>query len=318
MKKYFVVSDIHGYFDIFHSALLKAGFEEENPEHILIVCGDIFDRGEQPLEVYEYLRNLPKEKRILIRGNHEYLLKQLVDREEPLTHDIHNRTYHTLFNILGTSYEAKEAERRRFFFKNFDTNLEKINEKMEEYEKRNKKFIYRLFHNRKIKAIIKWIWSNEWVPFYELGPYILVHSFIPTCAGFDIDGGVKYTVCQNWRQYIRSDETNRRAWEKATWDCPFKLYLNCKDSPELEGRIIVAGHWHTADWWNKLEGKNFKYNEFNPIFISKNYPGIIGIDACTAATNGCNVLVINEDMSLESHNHREYIIETISEKNNKD
>lgn len=313
MKKYFVVSDIHGYFDIFHDALLKAGFEDKNTDHILIVCGDIFDRGKQPLEVYEYLKNLPKERRILIRGNHEYLLKQLVEREEPLNHDMHNRTYHTLFSFIGTTYEAEHEKENEFWFRNWGSPDYLIDKALKTFEKRKEKLVHRLFHNRKLNAILKWIWSDEWVPFYELGPYIFVHAFIPTCAGFDDDEGVKYTACQNWREYSPSNDSNRRAWEKATWDCPYKLYTNCKDSPELEGKIIVAGHWHTADWWNTLEGKNYEYDEFNPIFISENYPGIIGIDACTAATNGCNVLVINEDMSLDPHDHRKYIIKTISE-----
>ena len=107
MKKYFVVSDIHGFFDIFHNSLLRSGFEEENPDHILIVCGDIFDRGDQPLEVYNFLRNFPKERRILIRGNHEELLEELVKREECWNHDLHNGTYQTLFKIIGKDYKEE-------------------------------------------------------------------------------------------------------------------------------------------------------------------------------------------------------------------
>ena len=308
MKKYFVTSDIHGFFDEFHTALLKAGFEENNPDHILIVCGDIFDRGNQPLEVYDYLRNLPKERRILIRGNHEFLLRDLVEREEAWSHDMHNRTYHTLFSIIGTSYEAERAKEVETMVKYYWDD-----EKAQAFEKKKEKLIHKLFHNRKIKEILKWIWSDEWVPFYELGPYIFVHSFIPVCPGFNDEGEVDFIVCPNWRQYDISDVNKAKRWEEATWECPYEMYLKCKDSPELEGKIIVAGHWHTADWWNKLENKDYDVHEFNPIFISKNYPGIIGIDACTAATNGCNVLVINEDMSWDPHSHKEYIIETISE-----
>ena len=45
MPKFFVVSDIHGFYDIFIDALDKAGFDKNNEEHYLICCGDYFDRG---------------------------------------------------------------------------------------------------------------------------------------------------------------------------------------------------------------------------------------------------------------------------------
>lgn len=48
MKTYFVCSDIHGYFNEWMSSLKDAGFDISNNDHILIVLGDIFDRGGQP------------------------------------------------------------------------------------------------------------------------------------------------------------------------------------------------------------------------------------------------------------------------------
>ena len=62
------------------------------------------------------------------------------------------------------------------------------------------------------------------------------------------------------------------------------------------GKTIVCGHWHTADFFNNLKNLKIKYNldKSNPIFISKKHK-LIGLDACTAATNKINVLVLNED-----------------------
>ena len=45
MKTYFVCSDIHGFYKEWVKSLKEAGFNKNNPEHILIVLGDIFDRG---------------------------------------------------------------------------------------------------------------------------------------------------------------------------------------------------------------------------------------------------------------------------------
>src|SRR5574344_676699 len=99
MKKYFVTSDIHGFYNEFISALDRSGFNIDNPDHILIICGDIFDRGNQPLQIYTFLNSLPKERRILVRGNHEFLLQDLVQRGYPESHDEHNGTIDTLYQL---------------------------------------------------------------------------------------------------------------------------------------------------------------------------------------------------------------------------
>lgn len=44
---YFVTSDIHGFYTIFKKALKKAKFDINNKDHVLIICGDLFDRGEE-------------------------------------------------------------------------------------------------------------------------------------------------------------------------------------------------------------------------------------------------------------------------------
>ena len=46
--KYFVSSDIHGFYDEWILALKNKGFDIKNPNHKIIICGDIFDRGRQP------------------------------------------------------------------------------------------------------------------------------------------------------------------------------------------------------------------------------------------------------------------------------
>ena len=67
MKKYFVSSDIHILTPCIKE-LNKTGFDLNNEEHILIICGDLFDRGSESIKLYEFIKSLPKERRILIRG----------------------------------------------------------------------------------------------------------------------------------------------------------------------------------------------------------------------------------------------------------
>lgn len=151
MTRYFITSDIHGFYDEFMDALTRAGFDENNSSHILIVCGDIFDRGKKPLEIYDFLRSLPKERRILIRGNHETLLRDLAARGYPEDYDAHNKTYDTLAYIAKQPIKTDFA---RLLFKPGNVNIEKILKKRDEYE-------HKLFHSRKLKEILRWIASDE-------------------------------------------------------------------------------------------------------------------------------------------------------------
>ena len=68
----FAVSDIHGCATALIKSLDEAGFDRRNPNHLLIVLGDLFDRGGENRVVLEYLNTV--KNKILIRGNHEDIL----------------------------------------------------------------------------------------------------------------------------------------------------------------------------------------------------------------------------------------------------
>ena len=97
MTKLFCISDVHGFYDEMIKALNEAGFESDNPNHLLIGLGDYVDRGRQPMQVIRYLRNLPN--KILIKGNHEDLFEECCQRGFPYNHDVSNGTYDTIKRI---------------------------------------------------------------------------------------------------------------------------------------------------------------------------------------------------------------------------
>ena len=138
--KYFVVSDIHGYYDELIAALSEKGFDKNNPNHTLIVCGDCFDRGPKPIEVMDYLKSLPR--RHLIWGNHEELMTDLLYRRYPASHDITNGTWDTLNKFLAKNNEKNTGS----------------------WEKTLSQF-YEFF--------------NLYKDYYETKHYIFVHSWIP-------------------------------------------------------------------------------------------------------------------------------------------
>ena len=167
--KLFVVSDIHSFFTIFKKALDEKGFEPNNPEHLLICCGDVFDRGRESNEVYEFLNSLTNV--VLIKGNHEELLEDLWQRRAYLSYDRSNGTKRTTLDI---------------FYKHADiapyTPIE-VSEKV-------------------LKPFLA-----KFVNYFETENYIFVHSWIP-CKVSDTGSGEPkpwytknktYDFMPNWR-----------------------------------------------------------------------------------------------------------------------
>lgn len=78
--RYYVTADVHGYFSELKSALAENGFFEDTEPHKLIICGDIYDRGAETLELQNFILDLmSKNEVILIRGNHEDLALELLN-----------------------------------------------------------------------------------------------------------------------------------------------------------------------------------------------------------------------------------------------
>ena len=70
--KNFVVSDIHDHYDLLTESLNRNGFDINNEDHRLIVCGDAFYSGPQPGELFVFLRELSEKGRLIfIYGNHD-------------------------------------------------------------------------------------------------------------------------------------------------------------------------------------------------------------------------------------------------------
>ena len=67
--KTYVLSDIHGNFEIFKRMLEKIQFNSHDQLYIL---GDICDRGPCSLDIYFYIQKF--DNITLLKGNHEYMM----------------------------------------------------------------------------------------------------------------------------------------------------------------------------------------------------------------------------------------------------
>ena len=97
-RKYFIVSDVHAFYDEMMEALLKEGFDRNNPDHVFVSLGDLFDRGLQANEMLEFVNSLKKERKILIMGNHELLMEEAIRNGFSLR-DVHNGTFSTAIQL---------------------------------------------------------------------------------------------------------------------------------------------------------------------------------------------------------------------------
>ena len=140
--KYFVSSDIHGFFNEWQSALNEKGFDLNNPEHKIILCGDLFDRGSQPKEIIDFVLK-HKNKIILIRGNHEDLMEQMIERNSSNYGDLCNGTAQTIVDLYP-EWQISEF------------NLKKIAKET------------------RIQEVL-----DRCIDYYETKHYIFVHGWIP-------------------------------------------------------------------------------------------------------------------------------------------
>ena len=179
--KLFVTSDIHGYFNEFKKALEEAGFDENNKEHFLLTLGDHFDRGPQPEQVMKYLMSL--ERWIGIKGNHESLLENCINRGYPYTYDWHNGTAQTIIDL------APNAQ-------TFDVACSVAYEKTRDF----------------LNRLVNYVESRE---------YIFVHSFVPLVNKDKLPTHYlknrQFEKMENWR------EASQKEWNEAMWGNPYEL-----------------------------------------------------------------------------------------------
>lgn len=277
MKKYFVSSDIHSFYDEWMAALKGAGFDINNKEHCIIVNGDLLDRGPKPKECLKFVCDLHKQGRaILIKGNHEYLLEEIFNRRYFERHDEHNGTLRTCELISGE--EVTNADWR------WHEHVKKAIEGTKEDED------------------LKYYLDNV-VDYYETDKYIFVHGWIPTGNKEVQDSKLWYHTepdyLNNWREI--------GDFEEATWlNGMYQWKLGIREP----GKTIVCGHWHTSWGHSNLHNKGVEFitreTLVDNMLFNRKLPkvyhtpfkddGIIALDACTAVSEKVNVVVLCKGM----------------------
>ena len=291
-RKYFVTSDVHSYLKPLKRALSAAGWNQGTKSHVLVVLGDIFDRGDETIGVYHFIRSIPKDRRVLVKGNHEELFLDLLKKDVPDSYDYSNGTVKTMCQIAGVPDGYMNGTKLLWDFLDGAAPVGEYDNAQD--------YVCQTLHSRfgEIKALVNdsgipdWLRSDEWVDYFELGDYVMVHSFIPLR-----EPKAKMSDYYSSKEYFpewRTDATAKE-WSDARWGCPYRQY---DDGLFKEpGKTLVCGHWHAFDFRSHYEGTT--YNEYDIIYDKSihdiyRHDGIMALDACTSMSDKVNVLKIEE------------------------
>ena len=170
--KFFVVSDVHGHYTQLIKALDDAGFDRENAEHTFLSCGDLFDRGLENVQVYDFVRSLPR--KILLKGNHEDLLNEILTTGLVTENAIKNGTNITVAQFLGECVLDAPG------------------------------YVDTITHRARIQEILEFL--DAMGNYYETPKYVFTHGWLPIL----LDGRMP-VIHPCWRQ-VSSEEWAGARW----------------------------------------------------------------------------------------------------------
>lgn len=257
--RYYVLSDVHGFFDIADRALTESGYYGYYGEKKLVILGDLLDRGKQPCEVIEWVKNFVERDRvILIRGNHEDLIVELAENVELYTAMGLHYSHHAVNGTVRTLSEITDMSKTY----------------MEFYPDATRDRFYRSdFYKYVLPAM---------VDYYETDRYVFTHGWVPCLAANEKTG--VYVLDPDWR------DADKKAWEEARWISGQRA---AHAGALVEGKTVVCGHESASYGHARYENKGSEMGkdaDYTPYYA----PGVIAIDARTAYSGKVNVLVLDD------------------------
>ena len=259
--KYFAISDTHAHHKEMIDSLNKAGFDQSNPDHFLIVVGDITDRGQQAYEHILYLKDLvDKNKAVVLKGNHDNFIIGFLKNTYQGFNWMNNGLNTTLDDLL---HETKSFETYCIF-----TNKEMNTTTFGEWQR---------ISIKQIKKELPWLkgWFENLPNYYETKNYVFTHGIVGI--------GNKY----DWHN---SD------WNDCHWARPedYITFVN------PTGKQLVVGHLNASLMkylrkYKTTDGYDiYSYEPENKIYYDQDIDTYF-LDTCTILTKNVNVLVFEDE-----------------------
>lgn len=257
---------MHGFYSLLKTALKEKGFFDDTEPHKLIVCGDVLDRGEEAVEMQNFMIDLlNKGELILVRGNHEDLMVDMIENFWKYEDDISTGWSHHISNGTLDSALQLSGMYLRDVLDNPDVFVRSVKNSP--------------FYKTLIPASID---------YFETNNYIFVHGWIP-CITDDMPNWYRknrhYNYNPDWRN------ANKKDWDAARWFNGMEL-AGLYNVVEINKQII-CGHWHCSFghyYFGVAESEFGDHADFSPFY----HDGIIAIDACTAHSGKVNCIVIED------------------------
>jgi serine/threonine protein phosphatase 1 len=267
-KKIFAVADCHNCFKDLIEALNKAGYDEENPEHLLITLGDMFDRngnGGGSLAMYQYLKRLSDEgKAIVLRGNHTSFFERYLNGNTLSPFNYFN-------NGTDETYADFLLETNPFgtwcVFNDISYPTQGDFVKWLDYANDYIKTTY--------PELLDWLKERPY--YFETPNYIFTHASIDT-------------NCEDWHNPTKIYH-NFTDWEACTWDDGSFWRVATAKLPKK----IVIGHFHTRQLRRMY---NIKTKGDIDTTLIREDDKIIALDGCTNLTHKVNVFIVEEEVDL--------------------
>ena len=223
-KKIFAVSDIHGCYGALKRALEQAGFQANDDSCLLIVIGDCFDRGEENREVFEFLKGI--KNKIIIRGNHEDMLEQLLNKRHIGQAGFSNGMDCTVYSFFGERAIGELDPYYQFAYKlNFAGQESTVDE---------------------LKQFL-----SQTYDYFETENYIFTHGWLP--VDFTEEG--ECFVKENFRYETPLE------WKRARFMEWYRMY---GADAMLKGKTIVCGH--RTSRFACLVGETREPDDYSPFF----------------------------------------------------
>lgn len=267
--KYFVISDTHAHHTEAINALVKAGWDVENPNHMLIVVGDITDRGSEALAHILWLKDLTDKKRaIVLKGNHDQFILGFLKNMD--------QSFNWMHNGLNTTIDDLDHRTDSFQMYCVSTGKEMNVETFGEWQ--------RITANH-IKKEYPWLkeWFENLPDYYETKNYIFTHGIID----WRVD---------DWHKSQMQKYNCKQGWMSNHWASP-EDYLKFTN---YTGKTIVVGHLNASLMRYTLEFRgrgDYNYDTFYPeneIYYNEDLK-VYFIDTMTVVTKRVNVLVIDDE-----------------------
>lgn len=260
--QYFVCSDTHGFHLEFLSGLYSSGFDINNDEHKLIICGDICDGGIFFKEHLLFLFDLyQKNKVVLLHGNHDYILIGFLKNLYSYDHYVNDGLDLTIASLLDFKFSFEVF--KRSFSNKSDSDIFSI---------------WQRIVSKKIKKMYPFLLNfiSNFKDYFETDHYIFTH------------GSIDY-LCKDWH-YPTIVGNKCSGWLALHFINPdyYRMFIN------RTGKTLVVGHLNADLMRFTLESiVSSSFSNQNSIYYNE-FLNVYFIDSLTSYSKRVNFLVLND------------------------